>query len=328
MDDSVPGSHRRALATRRIVQAGIWGPGLEAERAELGLGPDDPPLRVVPEIDWPRLVHKSGLDRQVAVEEHVYEGWANFVARCRVLASGQRVALKILSPALYEELVLVERFEREVRILGAMDHENVVKLVDFGLYGYARWLMLEWVEGEDLRAVVDAGPLPVDTAVSLALGLTAGLAQLHQRGMVHRDVKPENILWDEARGRAVLTDFGIAKLGKLRTDDMTLTFTEDVWGTRGYIPPEAERGSKHVDARADVFATGIVLMELLTGQRPPKTYEAGWVAPAVDPSVDAIVRRCTALDPAHRYASAAELHAALAAVRPRGVFRRLFGRRR
>lgn len=324
--DSIPGTHRRALATRKLMQAGMDAPGLEAEKAELGLGPGSEIPRAVPSMDWARLVHKSGLDRELRVEEVVYESWASYVARCRLLGSGASVALKVLSPALYEEPVLVDRFEREGHILRSIAHQNVVKLVDSGTYGYARWLMLEWIDGQDLRAALAKGPLDVATAVRLVLGLTAGLAELHRHGMIHRDVKPDNVLWDQRAGRAVLADFGIAKLSKLRADDLTLTGTEDVLGTLGYIPPEAKRGVKHVDARVDVFAAGIVLLELTTGECAPKSHDADWRPRSVDPAIDPIIRTSTAFDRADRYPDAAAMHAALRAVRPRGLLRRLFGK--
>jgi serine/threonine protein kinase len=293
----------------------------------LGMDTWDPPPMNLPEIEWERLVHKSGLDRDVEVERVVHDGRASFVAKALHRGRNVPVALKILSPALWEDEVVAERFRREGEILAGLDHPNLVRLVDRGTYGYARWLMITWVEGEDLRTALDRGPLGVDVAVSRVLDLCTALTALHERGLVHRDVKPENMLWDAAAKTVVLTDFGIAKLREKQMGELTLTFTDDVMGTRGYLAPECLSGSRKADHRADVFAAGVVLRELATGERGPEISEQKPKMDAVDPRIDAIVEKATAYEVDHRYASAADMGEELARVRPRGWIRRVLRRR-
>jgi serine/threonine-protein kinase len=300
--------------------------GLEAERAMVGIGAYDPAPTHMLDLDWPRLVHKSGLDREIELEQVVHEARFSFVARARRKADGRRVALKSLSPALWEDPVLSERFRREGEILAALDHPNLVRLVDRGVYGYARWLMIEWVDGEDFGAALEDGPLDVPTVFELEIALCSGLEELHRHGLIHRDIKPENILWDRAAGRVVLTDFGLAKLSRRREGEITLTLTNDVMGTVGYLAPECMRGSKYVDHRVDIFAAGVVVYELGTGEPGPQKPGEAWAPRAFDPRLDDVIAKATAHDPSLRYETATAMREDLARRRPRSFLDRVFRR--
>jgi eukaryotic-like serine/threonine-protein kinase len=172
----------------------------------------------------------------------------------------ERVALKVLRSGLSE--TALERFRREVKLTRRIQHRNVARMFDIGEHGGERFLTMELVEGEPLSR--RALPLGWDELRELALQLCAGLAAAHAAGVVHRDLKPDNVLIESGTGRAVITDFGIARGG----GEVSVTQVGAVLGTPRYMAPEQLRGLVDVDARADVFSLGVMLYELASGTRP------------------------------------------------------------
>lgn len=240
----------------------------------------------------------------------------------RDLVLDRPVAVKILradSSDAREEA----RFEREARAAAAVSHPNVVQLYDAGRDGELRYLVMEWVDGGDLaRLIRERAPLPVDEAVYLALDVLNGLAAIHRAGIVHRDVKPANVLLDR-HGRAKLTDFGIAR----RADDPTLTGPVDLLGTAPYVAPERIRGQP-ATAASDLYALGVLLYELLTGRLPfpgqtpdellAQHLHSVPVSPRrwrrdIPPALEQVVLRALAKEPELRYRSAEAMAAALQA---------------
>lgn len=172
------------------------------------------------------------------------------------------VAIKVLhaDPSEPRELA---RFVREARVAAALSHPHVVHVFDAGQDGEIAYLVMEWIDGGDLASLIrERAPLPIDEAVQLTLDVLDGLAAIHRAGIVHRDVKPANVLLDR-HGRAKLTDFGIAR----RVADPTLTGPTDLLGTAPYVAPERVRGQP-ATAASDLYAVGILLYELLTGRLP------------------------------------------------------------
>ncbi len=169
------------------------------------------------------------------------------------------VAIKVLRDHTAHD---ARRFADEARLLAALDHPHIVRLLDAGVADERPWIALELVEGSTLRDLMSAGPLDADTAARVGRGVASALAHAHDSGVVHRDVKPGNILIG-ADGTAKLTDFGIARL-----DDEAsgLTMTGFTLGTAAYLAPEQVRGEQ-VTGAGDVYALGLVLLEGLTGQR-------------------------------------------------------------
>jgi serine/threonine protein kinase/Tfp pilus assembly protein PilF len=177
------------------------------------------------------------------------------------------VALKVLAPNRSADRQRVERFMHEARVTASLDHRNIVRVYDVGRDGDHAWLVAELLEGETLRARIAGGALPVGDALRIALDITSGLAAAHAARLVHRDLKPENIFLTRD-GTARILDFGIAKLApEAGARGQVTTMTGVVLGTAGYLAPEQIRGAA-VDARADLFALGTVLFEMLTGVRP------------------------------------------------------------
>jgi eukaryotic-like serine/threonine-protein kinase len=233
---------------------------------------------------------------------------------------GREVALKLLYRRFAEDDEFVERFRREASSAAGLQHPNVVQVFDRGEWDGTYYIAMEMLPGRNLKQVVrDHGPLDPALAVDLVIQILKAARFAHRRGIVHRDIKPHNVIVDD-EGRARVTDFGIARAG---ASDMTETGS--IMGTAQYLSPEQAQGLP-VDARSDLYSIGIVLYELLTG-RPPFDAESpvtialkqvsetpvrpGELDPAVAPALDAVVMRALRKDPSERFQDADEFIAAL-----------------
>jgi eukaryotic-like serine/threonine-protein kinase len=197
------------------------------------------------------------------LEELVGVGGMSNVYRAHDRLLERRVALKLLHDRYSDDDEYVERFRREARSAARLSHPGIVTVIDRGEQDGRQFIVFEHVQGETLKQLLDReGPLPVDLALELALQIGRALSFAHGQGLVHRDVKPQNVLLN-GDGRAKVTDFGIARA--VDVDGMTTTGA--VVGTSHYIAPEQAKGDK-VDAQSDVYALGAVLYELLSGGVP------------------------------------------------------------
>jgi len=260
------------------------------------------------------------------VEELVGHGGMSSVYKARDALLERHVALKILHEQYSADDDFVERFKREARSVAQLQHPNIVTVIDRGEEDGRQYIVFEYIDGENLKEhVVRKGRLDVREALEIALEVARGLAFAHEQGLIHRDVKPQNILLN-GDGRAKVTDFGIART--VDVDGMTQTGT--VLGTSNYIAPEQASG-RRVDAHSDIYALGAVLYELLAGEVPFPGESFVVVAmkhmhePApslldvrgdISLRVAAAVDRALEKDPDHRFttmdAFAAELQACLA----------------
>ncbi|MBY0522931.1 MAG: serine/threonine protein kinase [Gemmataceae bacterium] len=216
------------------------------------------------------------------------------------------VALKLLNPAIARQKSFPERFQREGQVLAALAHPNIVGVYDLGCEAGTYFLAMERVVGQTLRQIIDAGPLPPARAVPLFAQLCEALQYAHDHGVVHRDIKPENVLVEDS-GRVKIGDFGVAKLiGDGSSVQSSLTQSGAVVGTRCYTAPEQLERGKSVDHRADLFALGVVLYEMLTGELPLGIFPPPSRKAAIDPRFDAMVLRALAKERDQRPASARE----------------------
>jgi serine/threonine-protein kinase len=233
---------------------------------------------------------------------------------------GRQVALKLLHHRFAEDQEFVERFRREASSAAGLSHPNVVAVFDRGEWDGTYYIAMEYLPGRSLKAVVrEHGALSPQDATDIVVQILLATRFAHKRGIIHRDIKPHNVILDE-EGRAKVTDFGIARAG---ASDMTLTGS--IMGTAQYLSPEQAQGHA-VSESSDLYAVGVVLYELLTGQVPfegesPVTVALKQVSveptppsalnPAVTPALEAVVMRSLAKDPAGRFANADEFIAAL-----------------
>jgi eukaryotic-like serine/threonine-protein kinase len=233
---------------------------------------------------------------------------------------GRQVALKLLHHRFAEDQEFVERFRREASSAAGLSHPNVVAVFDRGEWDGTYYIAMEYLPGRSLKAVVrEHGPLSPPDAIDIVVQILLAVRFAHKRGIIHRDIKPHNVILDE-EGRAKVTDFGIARAG---ASDMTLTGS--IMGTAQYLSPEQAQGHA-VSETSDLYAVGVVLYELLTGSVPFEGESAVTIAlkqvsveptppsqrnPEVGPPLDAVVMRSLAKDPLARFASADEFIAAL-----------------
>ncbi|MEU4095158.1 Stk1 family PASTA domain-containing Ser/Thr kinase [Streptomyces sp. NPDC026673] len=264
------------------------------------------------------------LDGRYRVESRIAVGGMATVYRARDTRLNRVVALKVMHPALAAEYGFVERFIREAQSVARLDHPNVVQVYDQGTDGTYVYLAMEYVAGCTLRDVLrDRGALPPRAALDILEPVLAALGAAHRAGLVHRDMKPENVLIGDD-GRVKVADFGL-----VRTADTHTTSTSGVLGTVSYMAPEQiESGT--TDARTDVYACGVLLFEMLTGGKPHAggtpmqvIYQhlnedvpaPSAAAPGLAPQLDALVAEAAARDAGRRPADAAELLRRLHAVR-------------
>lgn len=233
------------------------------------------------------------------------------------LSLSRKVAVKMLPGGIeVEDPGYAIRFRNEARLMARVSHPAIVGVIDFGSTDEGLlYFIMEHVDGMDILQMMRASPgrrLPAEHARDIACHVCDALAHAHGKGVIHRDIKPANVLIDHD-GRVKVADFGLAKWSAPGFDPR-LTFTGAAVGTPGYIAPEALVEGAELDGRADLYAVGAMLFQMLTG-RPPQ----GWLkspsgeVPGLSPRFDAILRRALEPDPAERYQTAGELHADLIA---------------
>jgi eukaryotic-like serine/threonine-protein kinase len=203
------------------------------------------------------------LSDRYELEELVGSGGMSSVYRAHDRLLDRKVALKVLHQQYTGDAEHVGRFRHEARAVATLSHPNIVTVIDRGEHDGRQFIVLEYVDGENLKQLIRRGPVPVATAVELAIQISQGLAFAHQQGLVHRDVKPQNVLLN-GDGRAKVTDFGIARSLDVQHG---MTQTGTVLGTSDYIAPEQAQGQR-VDEHTDIYSLGVVLYELLTGEVP------------------------------------------------------------
>jgi serine/threonine protein kinase len=327
---------------QRISDQGSFGyhPHADVERrTTMGAGADN---RATERAKG--LVGKT-IDGRYQIDGILAMGGMGAVYLARHLKLKKRVAVKALHPDAEDHPELVMRFEREALAGAQVSHQNVASATDFGdLADGTRYLVMEYVRGESLRAAIDReAPFGPQRAVLIARQVAVALREIHARGIVHRDIKPRNVMLAEGDFVKVV-DFGLAKIDGARfsalppdeaEEDSRLTGRGVIFGTVEYLAPEAAFGMELVDARADLYAVGVMLYEMLAGKHPfdakneaefftkqrlaepPPIHERS-PAVSVEPQLEAVVQKLLSKDPDTRYQTAEELITALDKAEPAG----------
>ncbi len=319
----------QAEAARAAEALGAGGPpnlvasgplDLAGAHAGAGAGGEPPSLSIAQFAPDPR---PGTVFAGYRIEAKVGEGGMGVVFKA-TRPDGRVVALKLLSPACARDTAFLKRFFREAENLKSVRHPNVAAFEELGHEGLAYYIAMEYVDGLALDLhVQDRRPLPEERAFGFALEIARALEAVHAHGIVHRDVKPANVLVTKA-GTLKLVDFGLTR----RPSDERVTDTHAFLGTAAYMAPEQLRSGTAVDARTDLYALGVILYDLVTGRRPfdgespyeivikhatERPLDPRVLNPRLSPGGAAVVLKLLEKDPASRYASAADLVRALAA---------------
>jgi tRNA A-37 threonylcarbamoyl transferase component Bud32 len=243
---------------------------------------------------------------QLEILELLGQGGMGAVYKARQPGLDRLVALKILPPEAGRDPAFAERFTREARALARLSHPNIVTVYDFGQADGLYYLVMEYVDGLNLRQLSRAGELKPKEALRVVPQICDALQFAHDEGVVHRDIKPENILLDK-KGRVKIADFGLAKILGRAPADYQLTGPQQVMGTPYYMAPEQMERPLEVDHRADIYSLGVVLYELLTGELPLGRFTPPSRKVAVDVRLDQVVLRTLEKEPSRRYQSISEV---------------------
>ncbi len=260
---------------------------------------------------------------QFQVEALIGQGGMGAVYKAHQPSLDRPVAIKIMSPRFADDPTFAERFSREARTMARLNHQNIVNVYDFGSVAGLYYLVMEYVEGVNLRLAMKAGQLDSAQALAIVPQVCEALQFAHDAGIVHRDIKPENILVDR-RGRVKIADFGLAKLvAEEDAQQWTLTGSRQVLGTLNYMAPEQIERPASVDHRADIYSLGVVLYELLTGELPLGRFQLPGEKHAGHAALDQVVARSLDKAPENRFQQASEFRTAVETARQSSGFRPL-----
>ncbi|MCP3982702.1 MAG: serine/threonine protein kinase [bacterium] len=283
------------LCPRCLMQQGLQGPGAPT-RTNLGSGPG----RKAPAPE-----EIAAAFPQLEIIELIGQGGMGAVYKARQTKLDRIVALKIVTAEVTHSEVFAERFTREARTLARVSHPNIVTVHDFGEVEGLYYFVMEYVDGANLRDVLNAGKLSAKDTLAIVPQICEALQYAHEEGVVHRDIKPENILIDR-RGTVKIADFGLAKMLLRERVDFTLTVPGQVMGTPAYMAPEQIETPSDVDHRADIYSLGVVFYEMLTGELPLGRFSAPSQRVQLDVRIDDVVLRSLEKERERRYQQADE----------------------
>ena len=242
------------------------------------------------------------------VAEKIGQGGMAIVYKGVQPSLNRPVAIKVLPPQFAKTPELLARFDREAAIVSQLAHSNIVQVIDRGRQDDLLYIVMEYVEGDSLDKLIQAGKLSVAQVINYATQVCDGIDYAHNAGVVHRDLKPANILVDRRTDRVKIADFGIAALETTDGALATLTADHGVIGTMSYMSPEQRVDSHKVTSATDIFSFGVILYEMLTGKLPVGHFKApSMIRTDIPLGLDTIVNRCLAESPADRYSSARQI---------------------
>lgn len=275
-------------------ERGIWDPPPSKDLAA-----------IFPDLDVLELIGRGGMGA-------VYKARQHHLNRI--------VAVKVLPPEIGTDAAFASRFAREAQAMARLNHPNIVSIHDFGYTEHLCFFVMEYVDGINLRQRLAKGPLAAAEALPLIMQICDALQYAHSQGIVHRDIKPDNILISQ-EGQVKIADFGLAKLllgqgaGEPALEQKILLATGKAFGTPHYMAPEQFSAPMTVDHRADIYSLGIVIYQMLTGELPqePRCIPLSQKNEALDPRLDPVVSRALEREPGRRYQSMGEIRTELIA---------------
>lgn len=265
--------------------------------------------------DIPNAEQLIGKFANLEIEHLIGRGGMGAVYKAQQTNLGRSVALKILSPRLGSDPSFTERFAREARTLARLAHPNIVTVFDFGSTDSMPYLVMEYIDGVNLRDAIQMGRVKAERALEIVQQICQALQYAHDSGIIHRDIKPENILIDR-RGHVKIADFGLAKLLEPTPEEFTLTGTRQVMGTLSYMAPEQIEKPHTVDHRADLYSLGVVFYELLTGELPIGRFALPSEKSLCGSGLDEVVMRTLEKEPNRRFQQASQIRTAVETLDP------------
>jgi serine/threonine protein kinase len=257
-------------------------------------------------VNGPTVEEIAAAFHKLEILRLIGHGGMGYVYQARQPELDRMVALKILSPSLRSDPAFEERFAREARVLGKLKHPNIVTLYEHGESGGYFYLMMEFIDGVNLRQAMSAGRFSPEQALAIVPAICDALQTAHAQGVWHRDIKPENILLDKD-GRVKIADFGIARIIGDPEKNFTLTRTGGLLGSVAYMAPEQHEKPHDVDHRADIYSLGVVIYEMLTGELPLGRFPLPSQRADVGKRIDEIVLRTLEKERELRQQSAGEV---------------------
>lgn len=271
----------------------------------------------------------STFEGKYLIEGIVGEGGMGVVYKARHTLIGRELAVKVLFPEISSNPQIVERFYNEARTAASIGNEHIIEITDMGFYEQSPFIVMEFLKGKSLADIIESKILLVEEATGIIIQVLDALHAVHSKGVIHRDLKPENIFLIEKSGRndfVKILDFGISKLKTPEAQNLHLTRTGTVLGTPYYMAPEQAAGKKEQDHRIDIYATGVILFEMLTRNLPyaGDNYNALLAAiltekprtprefnPELPVEIENIIMKAISKQPHQRYSNALEFAEAL-----------------
>jgi len=279
------------------------------------------------------------LEGKYEIVKIIGEGGMGVVYEAKHLLVGRRYAIKILFPEMATNREIVERFYNEARTAASIGHDHIIEVTDMGMIGASPFLVMEYLEGQSLTKFIEGKILPVEQAAGIMIQVLDALNAVHAKGVIHRDLKPDNIFLIRKGNRndyVKILDFGISKLKTVGSQNMALTRTGTIMGTPYYMSPEQAAGKKEQDHRVDIYSAGVILYEMLTSNLPfnADNYNALIAAvlteeppkptsfnPQIPVELENIIMKAISKNPHQRYSNAMEFLSALLPFAPSWVSR-------
>ena len=303
-DSPLPSDAPGGICPQCLLGLGMQGPDPNRPTAAMPDGGMSEPFAA------PSAEHLVNRFPNLEILHLIGQGGMGAVYQARQKSLDRLVALKILSPRLGNDPTFAERFMREARTLAKLSHPNIVTVFNFGQAEEMYFLVMEYVDGVNLRDTIQAKTLDPDKAMFVIPQICDALQYAHDKGVVHRDIKPENILVN-TNGEVKIADFGLAKLLDPSAQDFTLTNTRQVMGTLKYMAPEQIEKPDDVDHRADLYSLGVVFYELLTGELPIGRFSLPSEKANVNDQLDDVVMKTLEKEPDRRYQQASLIKSAV-----------------